>query len=114
MKRIASRLVRLAIFGPLVAGIIGGYNERFLMGQVSDFENRQRQFDSIVGHPGSDADRSPLRCSDGGPGTGIYMGHVSGVEGTGAFEDVEVLLTCGNGVLERTVPGPDGGFVFTG
>ena len=93
---------------------MGGGSERFLLAQFSDFENRQRQFDGIFGQPGSETDQSPLRCSDGGPGTGNYMGHVSGVEGAGAFEDVEVLLTCGSGVFERTVPGSDGGFVFTG
>ncbi len=113
-KRIASRFVRLAIVALVAVVAIGGGGERFLLGQVSDFENRQRQFDSIRGQPGSDTDDSPLHCSDGGPGTGIYMGHVSGVEGAGAFDDVEVLLTCGNGVFERTVPGPDGGFVFMG
>ena len=42
------------------------------------------------------------------------MGHVSGVEGDDAFDDVDVLLTCGSRALERTVPGPDGGFVFEG
>ena len=113
-KRIASRLVRLATVAVLLAGIIGGGSEGFLLGQVSDFEHRQRQFDSILGQPGSVIDDSPLRCSDGGPGTGVYMGHVSGIEGAGAFDDVEVLLTCGNGVLERAVPGPDGGFAFMG
>ncbi len=113
-KQAASRFVRLAIVALVAVVAIGGGGEQFLLGQVSDFENRQRQFDSIRGQAGSDTDDSPLHCSDGGPGTGIYMGHVSGVEGAGAFDDVEVLLTCGNGVFERTVPGPDGGFVFMG
>ena len=98
----------------VLAGVIGGNGERLLLGQVSDLENRQRQNESIRGLAVGEAGVAPLRCSDGGAGTGAYMGHVAGVEGPGAFDDVEVLLTCGNGVLERTVPGPDGGFVFTG
>ncbi|MYC83004.1 MAG: carboxypeptidase regulatory-like domain-containing protein [Acidobacteria bacterium] len=93
---------------------MGGNNERFLMAQVSDLDYRQRQYDRIRGLAGSDTGDAPLRCSESRTGTGIYMGHVSGVEGPGAFEDVEVLLTCGNRALERTVPGPDGGFVFMG
>lgn len=32
----------------------------------------------------------------------------------GEFDNVEVLLTCGNGVFEKTVPGSDGGFTFEG
>ena len=91
---------------------MGGNKERFLLGQVTDLDHRQRQYDRIRGHAGSDTDQSSLRCSDGGPGTGTYTGHVSGVEGPGAFDDVEVLLTCGSGVLERSAPGPDGAFVF--
>ena len=91
---------------------MGGNKERFLLGQVSDLDHRQRQYDRIRGHAGGDTDQSPLRCGDGGPGTGTYTGHVSGVEGPGAFDDVEVLLTCGSGVLERSAPGPDGAFVF--
>ena len=113
-KRVAGSLARLAIAVIVLAGVIGGHGERFLLGQVSDLEHRQRQNESIRGLAVGEAGVAPLRCSDGGTGTGAYMGHVAGVEGPGAFDDVEVLLTCGNGVLERTVPGPDGGFVFTG
>ena len=113
-KRAADRLARLAIVAIVLAGVIGGNGERFLLGQVSDLEHRQRQNESVRGLAVGEAGIPPLRCSDGGAGTGIYMGHVSGIEEPGAFDDVEVLLTCGNGVLERTVPGPDGGFVFTG
>ena len=107
-----SRFVRVAIVAIFVAGAMGGNKERFLLGQVSDLDHRQRQFDSTRGHAGSHVGDASLRCSDGATGTGIYMGHVSGVEGTGAFDDAEVLLTCGNGVLERAVPGPDGAFAF--
>ena len=113
-KQVASRWVRLAIIGIGLAIAIGGNNERLLLGQASDLEHRQRQYDRIRGLAGGDTGDAPLRCSEGGAGTGIYMGHVSGVEGTRAFEDVEVLLTCGNRALERTAPGPDGAFVFTG
>ena len=113
-KRIAGSFVRVAIVAIIVAGSIGGRNERFLLGQVSELDQRQMQRNRIRGHAASDVGDGALNCSDGGTGTGIYMGHVSGVGGPGAFDDVEVLLTCGNGVLERTVPGADGGFVFMG
>ena len=113
-KRIESLFVRVAIVAMVVAGSIGGHNQRYLLGQVSDLEHRQRQSDRIRGLVGSDVGDSTATCSDGVVGTGLYTGHVSGVEGPGAFDDVEVLLTCGNGVLERTVPASDGGFVFTG
>ena len=114
LKRIAVLLVRTAVIALVAAGAIGGNSERFLLAQVSDLEHRQRQYDRIRGLAGSDTGVAPLRCSEGATGTGIYMGHVSGVEGQGALDDVEVLLTCGNRALERTVPGPDGAFVFTG
>ena len=113
-KQSASRLVRLAIIALGAAGAIGGNSERFLLAQVSDLEHRQRQYDGIRGLPGSDTGAGRLGCSDSSTGAGIYMGHVSGVEGPGALDDVEVLLTCGYRSLERTVPGPDGAFVFTG
>ena len=113
-KRFAGSLARLAIAAIVLAGVIGGNGERYLLGQVSDLEHRKRQNEDVRGLAVGEAGVAPLRCSDGGTGTGSYMGHVSGVEGPGALDDVEVLLTCGNGVLERTVPGPDGGFVFTG
>lgn len=113
-KPMVSRLIRLAVVALVVSGSFGGYNEQFLLAQVSDLEHRQRQYDRIRGLAVGEAGVALLRCSDGGTGTGAYMGHIAGVEGPGAFDDVEVLLTCGNGVLERTVPGPDGGFVFTG
>ena len=113
-KRIAGRFVRAAIVAMVAAGSLGGHNQRTLQAQVSELEHRQKQFESIRGFAAGEAGVAPLRCSDGGAGTGIYMGHVSGVEGPDAFDDVEVLLTCGSGVLERTVPGPDGGFDFTG
>ena len=112
----ASDFARIAIVASVVAGSFGGSNERLLWGQVSDLENRQRQHDRIRGHAGSDvgdAGDGTAKCSES-TGAGIYMGHVSGVEGTGAFDDVEVLLTCGHRRLERTVPAPDGGFVFMG
>ena len=111
-KRIAGSFVRVAIVAIFVAGAIGGRNERFLLGQVSELDQRQMQRNRIRGHAASDV--GALNCSDSSTGTGIYMGHVSGVEGTDAFDDVEVLLTCGNGVLETAGPGPDGGFVFMG
>ncbi len=116
-KRVAGSLARLAIVAIVLAGVIGGNGQRFLLGQVSDLEHRQRQNQSIRGVAAGDVGDggdATLRCSDGGVGTGVYMGHVSGVEGPGAFDDVRVLLTCGNGVLETTAPGPDGGFVFAG
>ena len=113
-KRFATSFVRVAIFAFFVAGFIGGNNDRFLLAQSSDLEHRQRQYDRIRGIPGSDTGEGRFGCSDSGTGTGIYMGHVSGVEGAGAFDDVEVLLTCGVQSLERTAPGPDGAFVFTG
>lgn len=116
-KRVAASLARLAIVAIVLAGVIGGNGERFLLGQVSDLEHRQRQNESIRGRAAGDVGDggdATLRCSDGGAGTGVYMGHVSGVEGPGAFDDVRVLLTCGNGVLETTAPGPDGSFVFAG
>ncbi len=115
-KRIASRFVRLAIVAIVAAGSFGGNGERFLLGQVSDLEHRQRQQERIRGLAGSDVGDGgdgTAKCSDS-TGAGIYTGHVSGVEGTGAFDDVEVLLTCRIEVLERAVPGPDGAFVFTG
>jgi len=116
-KRVAGSLARLVIVAIVLAGVIGGTGERFLLGQVSDLEHRQRQNESVRGRAAGDVGDggdATLRCSDGGVGTGVYMGHVSGVEGPGAFDDVRVLLTCGNGVLETTAPGPDGGFVFAG
>ena len=113
-KRIASLFVRVAIVAMAVAGSIGGHNERNLLGQVSDLEHRQRQSERIRGLVGSDVGDSTATCSDGAAGAGLYTGHVSGVEGRGAFDDVDVLLTCGYGTLERAVPGPDGGFVFAG
>ena len=113
-KRIPRRFVRLAIVLLVAAGFIVGNSERFLLGQASDLEHRQRQYDRIRGIPGSDAGDGRLGCSDSSTGAGIYTGHVSGVEGAGAFDDVEVLLSCGYQSLERTVPGPDGAFVFTG
>ena len=113
-KRIASSFFRVGIIAICVAGSIGGSNQRFLLGQVSDLEHRRMQSSRIRGHAGSDTGDGTPRCSDGTTGTGIYMGHVSRVEGAGGFDDVEVLLTCGYGVLETTVPGPDGGFVFLG
>ena len=113
-KRIPRRFVRLAIVLLVAAGFIVGNSERFLLAQASDLEHRQRQYDRIRGIPDSDAGDSRLGCSDSSTGAGIYMGHVSGVEGAGAFDDVEVLLSCGYQSLERTVPGPDGAFVFTG
>ncbi|MXZ36454.1 MAG: hypothetical protein F4Z21_14890 [Acidobacteria bacterium] len=113
-KQSASRLVRLAIVALVVTGSFGGNGGRFLLGQVSDLEHRQRQYDGIRGLPGSYTGAGRLGCSDSSTGAGIYMGHVSGVEGPGALDDVEVLLTCGYRSLERTVPGPDGAFVFTG
>ena len=113
-NRIMNRFVRVAIVAIGLAGAMVGNNERSLLAQVSDLDHRQRQYDRIRGLAGSDAGDAPLRCSEGTTGTGIYMGYVSGVEGPGAFDDVEVLLTCGNRALERTVPGADGGFVFTG
>ena len=112
-NRIMNRFVRVAIVAIGLAGAMVGNNARSLLAQVSDLDHRQRQYDRIRGLAGSDAGDAPLRCSEGTTGTGIYMGHVSGVEGPGAFDDVEVLLTCGNRALERTAPGPDGGFVFT-
>ena len=114
-KPAASRLGRLAIVALVVAGFMGGSNERILLGQASELEHRQRQRDRIRGLVGSDVGddgAGAVQCGSGG--TGIYMGHVSGVEGTGAFDDVEVLLSCGYQRLERAVPGPDGAFVFTG
>ena len=113
-KRIVGSFVRVAIVAIIVAGSIGGRNERFLLGQVSELDQRQMQRNRIRGLGGSDVGDGVLNCSDSTTGTGIYMGHVSGVEGTDAFDDVEVLLTCGNVVLETAVPGPDGGFVFMG
>ena len=113
-KRIPRRFVRLAIVLLVAAGFIVGNSERFLLAQASDLEHRQRQYDRIRGIPDSDAGDARLGCSDSSTGAGIYMGHVSGVEGAGAFDDVEVLLSCGYQSLERTVPGPDGAFVFTG
>ena len=116
-KRVAGSLARFAIIAIVLAGVIGGSGERFLLGQVSDLEHRQRQKESIRGLAAGDVGDGgdgTLRCSEGGVGTGVYMGHVSGVEGPGAFDDVRVLLTCGNGVLETTAPGPDGSFVFAG
>ena len=113
-KRIVSRFVRFAIVAMVVAGSIGGHNQRYLLGQVSDLEHRQRQSESIRGFAAGEAGVALLRCSDSATGTGLYTGHVSGVEGPGVFDDVEVLLTCGYGTLERAVPGPDGGFVFAG
>ncbi|MYC83424.1 MAG: hypothetical protein F4X19_15245 [Acidobacteria bacterium] len=113
-KQSASRLVRLAIVALVVTGSFGGNGGRFLLGQVSDLEHRQRQYDGIRGLPGSYTGAGRLGCSDSSTGAGIYMGHVSGVEGPGALDDVEVLLTCGYRSLERTAPGPDGAFVFTG
>ncbi len=113
-KRVASSFVCVWIVAIFVAGSFGGNGERFLLGQATDLENRQRQNERIRGLAASDVGDAPLRCSDSTTGTGIYMGHVSGVEGEGAFDDVEVLLTCGSRALERTVPGPDGGFVFEG
>ena len=113
-KGITSLFVRVAIIAICLAGSIGGNNQRFLLGQVSDHEHRRMQSNRIRGLGGSDVGDVTGNCSDNSTGTGIYMGQVSGVEGTGAFDDVEVLLACGNGVLERTVPGPDGGFVFMG
>ena len=110
----ASRFVHLALVALVWAGALGGNSERFLLAQASDFEHRQRQYDRIRGLAGSDAGDGAVRCSDSPDGTGIYMGHVSGVEGAGSFDDVEVLLSCGYQSLERTVPGPDGAFVFTG
>ena len=109
-----SRFVRLAVVSLVAAVAIGGNRDRLLLAQVSDLEHRQGQYDRIRGLPGSDTGDGRHRCSDSATGTGIYMGHVSGVEGPGAFDDVEVLLTCGYRSLERTVPGPDGAFVFTG
>ena len=113
-KRTAIRLVGIAIAALVAAGSFGGNSERFLLAQSSDLEHRQRQYDRIRGLPGSDTGDGRHRCSDSTTGAGIYMGHVSGVEGPDAFDDVEVLLTCGYRSLERTVPGPDGGFVFAG
>ena len=113
-KRVASSFVCVWIVAIFVAGSFGGNGERFLLGQATDLENRQRQNERIRGLAASDVGDAPLRCSDSTTGTGIYMGHVSGIEGEGAFDDVEVLLTCGSRALERTVPGPDGGFVFEG
>ena len=116
-NRISSSFVRVAIVGIFVAGALGGGNERSLFGHVSDLEHRQRQNERIRGVGGSDVGdggEGTTKCSDRGSGTGIYMGHVSGVEGTGALDDVEVILTCGNGLLETAVPGPDGGFAYTG
>ena len=113
-KRIVGSFVRVAIVAIIVAGSIGGRNDRFLLGQVSELDQRQMQRNRIRGLGGSDVGDGVLNCSDSTTGTGIYMGHVSGVEGTDAFDDVEVLLTCGNVVLETAVPGPDGGFVFMG
>ena len=106
------RYVRLVIVALVAAGAVGGNSNRFLLGQVSDLDHRQRQYDRIRGIPGSDTGDGRIGCSDSG--TGVYMGHVSGVEGPGAFDDVEVLLSCGYQSLERAVPGPDGGFVFMG
>ena len=101
-----------------LAGSVLDSTPGFYMAQVSELEHRRMQRNRIRGGGGSDSGSDvgnvTLRCSDSSSGTGSYMGHLSGVEGTGAFDDVEVLLTCGNGVLETTVPGPDGGFVFTG
>ena len=108
------RYARFSIIALVVAGGMGGGNERSLLAQVPDLDHRQRQYDRIRGLAGSDAGDDPLRCSEDTTGTGIYTGHVSGGEGPGAFDDVEVLLTCGNRALERTVPGPDGAFVFMG
>lgn len=113
-KWIASRCVRLAIVALVAAGAMGGNSERFLLGQVSELEHRRMQSSRIRGHAASDVGDATVKCSDSSTGTGIYMGHVSGVEGPGAFDDVEVLLTCGYRSLERAVPGPDGGFVFMG
>ena len=113
-KHPASRLARLAIVALVAAGSFGGNSERFLLAQSSDLEHRQRQYDRIRGVPGSDTGDGRHRCSDSATGTGIYMGHVSGIEGPGAFDDVEVLLSCGYRSLERTVPGPDGAFAFMG
>ena len=113
-KPIASLFGRLAIGALVVAAAMGGNNAGSLLAQVSDLEHRQHQHDRIRGLAGSDVGDGgdgATKCGDGG--TGIYMGHVSGVEGPGALDDVEVLLTCGNGLLETAVPGPDGGFVFT-
>ena len=113
-KRFPTSFARLAIVALVVTGSFGGNSKQFLLGQSSDLEHRQRQYDRIRGLPGSDTGGGRHRCSDSTTGAGIYMGHVSGVEGPGAFDDVEVLLTCGYRSLERTVPGPDGAFVFTG
>ena len=113
-KRIPSRFLRLAMVALVAAGAIGANSERSLLAQSSDLEHRQRQYDRIRGLPGSDTGGGRHRCSDSTTGAGIYMGHVSGVEGPGVFDDVEVLLTCGYRSLERTVPAPDGAFVFTG
>lgn len=107
-------LVRLAIVALVAAGATGGGNQQFLLAQSSDLEHRQRQYDRIRGIPGSDTGDGRHRCSDSTTGEGIYAGHVSGIEGPRAFNDVEVVLTCGYRSLERTVPGPDGAFVFTG
>ena len=41
-KRIASLFVRVAIVAMVVAGSIGGHNQRYLLGQASDLEHRQR------------------------------------------------------------------------
>ncbi len=108
------RVVRLVIVALVAAGAVGGNSNRFLLGQVSDLDHRQRQYDRIRGIPGSDTGDGRIGCSDSSTGTGVYMGHVSGVEGPGVFDDVEVLLSCGYQSLERAVPGPDGGFVFMG
>lgn len=113
-KRMASHFIRVALIAISLAGSFGVNNERILLAQAPDLEHRQRQYNRIRGHAGSDVGDVPLRCSDSSTGAGIYMGHVSGVEGAGAFDDVEVLLSCGSRALERTVPGADGGFVFMG
>ena len=109
-----SHFIRVALIAISSAGSFSVNNERILLAQASDLEHRQRQYDRFRGHAGSDVGDVPLRCSDSSTGAGIYMGHISGVEGAGAFDDVEVLLSCGNRALERTVPGADGGFVFMG